>query len=210
MNAADKSPAAGFKRGGKAFVSAQLTWTKVVQLNSKRLSSVAALYLCFLTRLRSRSCALIRIIACCCCTVPFGKTLSPEQQSEDLNLLWSFEMLSVVHGLLQRGLPLALARGVLASNVAALRAFSSKTAKALVIDEFGKPEDVLRLEHTPIREPGEGEVRPPSRHFPRRSLRASFGAMKTPNGADEPVTATFAFACRSSSTSWRWVVSRRF
>ncbi len=61
---------------------------------------------------------------------------------------------------MQRGLPLALARGVLASNVAALRTFSTKTAKSLVIDEFGKPEEVLRLEHHPIREPGEGEVSP--------------------------------------------------
>ncbi|GAB4818504.1 hypothetical protein N2152v2_005550 [Parachlorella kessleri] len=66
-------------------------------------------------------------------------------------------MLSNVQGLL-RGLPLALARGVAASTVPALRAFSSRTSKALVIDEFGPPADVLHLEHQTLREPGEGEA----------------------------------------------------
>ena len=52
-----------------------------------------------------------------------------------------------------------MARGLAASNVAAIRAFSSRTSKALVIDEFGPPADVLHLEHQTLREPGEGEVR---------------------------------------------------
>lgn len=73
------------------------------------------------------------------------------------------EMLSVVQGLLQRGLPLALARGVaVPAGLGALRYFGSghapKAAKSLVFSDFGAPEDVLSLEHHPLREPGEGEV----------------------------------------------------
>lgn len=67
-------------------------------------------------------------------------------------------MLRAVQGLLQGGIPVALARGVAAPSLAALRAFSTRNAKALIIDEFGKPEDVLRLEQQHVREPGEGEV----------------------------------------------------
>lgn len=63
-----------------------------------------------------------------------------------------------MHGLLQRGLPAALARAAAVASVGGLRTVFSKTSKALVIDEFGKPEDVLRLESQPLRELGEHEV----------------------------------------------------